>query len=82
MNNLERRIERLEERVGTKPASHEILITNVDFSDGHEDPYTVKLFSGLWAHAIGGGPFTSEEIHKLREEYCEQENRNEPEAES
>jgi hypothetical protein len=27
------------------------------------------IFPGLWAFAAGGGPFTQEEIRKLREEH-------------
>jgi hypothetical protein len=63
MNNLERRIERLEEKLGTKRGPREIILTNVDFSDGEEDP----LFPGVWS-IVYGGPLTSEEICKLREE--------------
>jgi hypothetical protein len=68
MNKFNRRIERLEEKLGVKQGPHDILITNVDFWGGQEGPYTVELFRGLWAHAIGGGPFTEEEIRNLREE--------------
>jgi hypothetical protein len=67
MNNLERRIERLEETLGIKPGPREIILTNVDFSDGTEAP----IFPGVWAN-VYGGPLTSEEIDKLREEYAEE----------
>jgi hypothetical protein len=63
-NNLDRRIERLEEILGMKPGPREIILTNVDFSDGTEDP----IFPGVWA-IVYGGPLTSEEIQKLREEH-------------
>jgi hypothetical protein len=77
VNNLERRIGRLELTLGTKPGprhitlknialSDDIILTNVDFSDGEEDP----LFPGVWA-LVYGEPLTSEEIQKLREEYQE-----------
>lgn len=68
MNKFNRRIERLEEKLGVKQGPRDVLITNVDFTDGQEDPYTVELFPGLWACAIGGGPFTEEEIRNRREE--------------
>jgi hypothetical protein len=37
MHNLEKRIERLEEKLGMKPGPREIILTNVDFSDGRGD---------------------------------------------
>ena len=38
MNNLERRIERLEETLGMKPGPRDIIVTNVNFLDGDESP--------------------------------------------
>ena len=64
MNNLERRIERLEETLGMKPGPREIILTNVDFSDGERS----SDFPGVWAN-VYGGPLSNEEIQKLREEY-------------
>ena len=69
MNNLEKRISCLEEKLGTKPGPRLIIITT--FTEGHEDPFHARLFSdspGLWAIAQSGGPFTEEEIRNLREE--------------
>jgi hypothetical protein len=63
MNNLERRIERLEETLGVKPGSRLILVTNVN----SESPWQVEFLPGLYALAYG--PLTSEEIQKLREEH-------------
>jgi hypothetical protein len=79
MNNLERRIERLEERLGVKQGPRYVLITNLN-PDGEEDPYTRELFPGLWA--IGyGGPFTEDEIRNLREEHkAEYESRRREES--
>ena len=68
MNNLERRIERLEETLGMKPGPRDIIVTNVNFLDGDESPCEVEFLPGLYALAYGG-PLTSEEIQKLREEY-------------
>jgi hypothetical protein len=68
MNNLERRIERLEEKLGVKPRPRDIIITNVNFLDGDESPCEVEFLPGLYALAYGG-PLTSEEIQKLREEH-------------
>lgn len=67
MNNLERRIERLEEKLGTKRGPRHIILTNVDFSDGEEDP----LFPGVWA-MVDGAPLTTEEVDKLREQCAEE----------
>jgi hypothetical protein len=64
MNNLDRRIERLEETLGVKPAPRYILVTNVNC----ESPCEVEFLPGLYALAYGG-PLTSEEIQKLREEH-------------
>jgi hypothetical protein len=69
MNNLEKRIERLEEKLGMKPGPREIILTNVDFSGGQENPYTAQLFPRLWAIAQSGGPFTEEEIRNLRNKH-------------
>jgi hypothetical protein len=71
MNNLERRIERLEETLDMKPGPRHIIITNVNFLEGEESPCEVEFLPGLYALAYGG-PFTTEEIDKLREEYAEQ----------
>jgi len=68
MNNLERRIERLEETLGMKPGLRHIIVTNVNFLDGDETPNEMEFLPGLYALAYGG-PLTSEEIQKLREEY-------------
>jgi hypothetical protein len=68
MNNLERRIERLEETLGIKPGPRFMIITNVNFLDGDESPCEVEFLPGLYAVAYGG-PLTSEEIQKLREEH-------------
>ena len=56
MNNLERRIERLEERLGMKPGLREILITNVNFSDGDESPCEVE-FLNLEKNIEGARPW-------------------------
>jgi hypothetical protein len=64
MNNLERRIERLEETLGMKPGPRYTLVTNVD----SEGPCQVEFLPGLFALPYGG-PLTSEEIQKLREEH-------------
>ncbi len=83
MNTLERRVERLEQRMGAKREQRFIYIMpNLEEEEDQETPYCVKISADLWAHAIGGGPFTNEEIRRLRQEYNEQRNRNEPQAET
>jgi hypothetical protein len=70
MNNLERRIERLEEKLLAKHGPRLIYI-HPNLGEGEEEtPYQVKVSSELWAYAMGGGPFTEEEIRQLREEYA------------
>jgi hypothetical protein len=64
MNNLAKRIGRLEETLGVKPGSRLILVTNVN----SESPCQVEFLPGLFALPYGG-PLTSEEIQKLREEH-------------
>ena len=71
MNNLERRIERLEEKLLAKHGPRLIYI-HPNLGEGEEEtPYQVKVSSDLWAYAMGGGPFTEQEIYRLREEYSE-----------
>ena len=71
MNNLRRRIDRLEDKVGVKPESRITLITNVcNREDQSESPYEIEFVPGLWAHAVRGGPFSEEEIRGLREKYA------------
>jgi hypothetical protein len=42
MNNLGRRIERLEETLGMKPGPRDIILTNVDFSMVYGGPLTAE----------------------------------------
>lgn len=49
-----------------------MLVTNIHDRDEdchHEDPYMVKVSPDLWAYAIKGGPFTDNEIQRLKEKY-------------
>jgi hypothetical protein len=71
MNNLERRIERLEEKLGTKRGPRHILVTNVNFLEGEESPCEVEFLPGLYALAYGG-PLTTKEIDSLREKYADE----------
>ena len=68
MNNLGRRIDRLEEKLRINREPRVIVIT-INPDDLPEDPYLAKISSSEWAFAIRGGPFTSEEIRELRENY-------------
>ena len=66
MNNLGRRIGRLEEKLGPNREPRVIVIT-INPDDLPEDRYTAKISSnGQWAFAIRGGPFTDEEIRELK----------------
>jgi len=67
MSGLGRRIERLEAKFS---ANHEarVIVTTINPDNHPEDPFTLELFpGGPWAFAIRGGPFTGEEIRRLRE---------------
>lgn len=65
---IKQRVDRLEEEIGMKPESRLTVITIDPHKLAHEGPYTVELFPDLWATAVRGGPFTSEEIRQLRKE--------------
>ena len=81
MNTLERKVKRLEQRMGVKPGPRMIYLTpNLEDADGEETPYQFRISSGVWA-SVFGEPLTDEEIHKLREEHNEERNQNEPETE-
>jgi hypothetical protein len=72
MSRFEQRLTRLEQRMGTNPGPRLIYLTpNLEGDESEETPYSVKISSKLWAEAFGG-PFTKEEIDKLREEYAEE----------
>lgn len=64
---IKQRVERLEGEIGLKQEGRITIITTIS-PDGGGDPYHVEILSGLWAYAARGGPFTEEEIHRLREE--------------
>ena len=72
MGRFEQRLTRLELRMGTKHAPRLIYLTpNLEGDETEETAYSVKISSELWAEAFSG-PFTKEEIDKLREEYAEE----------
>jgi hypothetical protein len=73
MNNLARRTQRLEEKLETKPGPRLIYLTpNLEGDETEETAYSVKISSEVWAYVFGSGPFITEEIDKLREEYAEE----------
>ena len=72
MGRFEQRLTRLEKWTGTKHGPRLIYITpNLEGDESEETAYSVKISSELWAEAFGG-PFTKEEIGKLKEEYAEE----------
>ena len=72
MARLELRLDRLEQRMGTKPGPRLIYFApNLEEGEGDESPYMVKISSDLWAYVFGG-PLTDKESHQLREEYKEE----------
>jgi hypothetical protein len=77
MNGLQRRIERLENKFGVKPEPRLLVMTNVAPSKDEGTRYCARIGSDRWAHTIRGGPFTDEEIRKLREDYSEERHRRE-----
>ena len=75
MNTLRRwkqRIERLEDRMGSKRVPQLIYITpnlEAEGDDSAETPWSVKIAPGVWATAFGT-PFCSEDIERLRKKYA------------
>jgi len=65
MNNLSRRLHRLENRMGIKLGPRHLLITNVDFSGGDKSG---EFLPGLYVQ-VWGEPLTPEELEELREKY-------------
>ena len=70
---IKQRLDRLEGEMGLKQERRVWIITTLPFEeDDHrqeQTPYRVEIFPGLWAYAARGGPFTSEEIRRLKEKY-------------
>ena len=69
MSNLTRRVKRLEDEIGQSDEARLLIITNVAPWNGQETPDCVRIAPDRWAIAVRGGPFTDEEIRKLREEH-------------
>ena len=73
MSRLEQRLARLEQRTGMKSRQRIIYLTpNLQGDRAKETPYAVKISSEVWAYVFSSGPFTTEEVDKLREEYAEE----------
>jgi hypothetical protein len=74
MSRFEQRLTRIEQRMGMKSRQRMIYLTpNLEGDKAKETPYAVKISSQVWAHVLGNsGPFTNEEIAKLREKYAEE----------
>ena len=69
MNRFERRLARLELRIGIKAGPRLIyLMPNLEEDEPEESPYLVKLSSEMWAHVSGPG-LSNGEIEKLKEEF-------------
>ena len=71
MSNLNRRIERLEKRIGTRVGPQLIYLTpnlKPEGDDAEETPWSVKIRPGVWAKAFGA-PFTADQIDNFRKEY-------------
>ena len=69
MSAFETRIDRLEEKFGENRDPRVIVIT-INPNNFPEDAYRFELLpGGLWAYAARGGPFTAEEIDRLRTEH-------------
>jgi hypothetical protein len=71
MSRFEQRLTRIEQRMGTKSGPRLIYIMpNLEGDESEETPYSVKIAPRMWAESFGG-PFTTAEIDRLREEYAE-----------
>ena len=80
MKNLERRIERLEDKLSPKYGPRLIYIYPHPDEEEEETPYQIQVSSELWAHAMRGGPFTEEEIRRLKEKHRGEKVEKEPES--
>lgn len=71
MNNLSRRIERLEQRLSAQHGEQQLVYVgpNLESDDSEETPWSVKIAPGVWAMAFGAR-FTAEQIDALRKEYA------------
>ena len=74
MGRFEQRLTRIEQRMGMKSRQRMIYLTpNLQGDRAKETPYAVKISSEVWAHVLGNsGPFTKEEIDRLRKTYAEE----------
>ena len=72
MSNLDRRIERLEDKVGIKPELRLLVKTNVAPRSADETPHCVKIGHDRWAYALRGGQLTDDENRGLKQkhEWC------------
>jgi hypothetical protein len=69
VNQLERRLGRLEQRLSIKPGARIIYFTpNLEADEPEESPYLVKLSSEVWAHVSGPG-LSRIEIEMLKKEF-------------
>jgi hypothetical protein len=72
VNNLGRRIERLEGKLGLKRTPRHVLITNVDATGDKAGEFLPGLYVDVW-----GEPLTPEELEELKEKYRQRENTDE-----
>jgi hypothetical protein len=70
MNNLKKRLERLEERAAPKHGPRHVLVTNVCPDPDNE--CTLEILPGLFAYVLGE-PLTCHEVEELREKYRQEE---------
>jgi hypothetical protein len=74
MSRFGQRLTRIEQRMGMKSRERMIYLTpNLEGDKAKETPYSVKISAEVWAHVLGNsGPFTNEEIDRLRKTYAEE----------
>jgi hypothetical protein len=74
MSRFGQRLTRIEQRMGMKSRERMIYLTpNLQGDKAKETPYSVKISAEVWAHVLGNsGPFTAEEIDRLRKTYAEE----------
>ena len=64
MNALERRIDRLEDKLGMKPGPRELWVTNCDFTGDKAG----EFLPGWYVH-VYGPPLSEKELEEFRKEY-------------
>ena len=67
--NVQRRIERLEERIGVEQDRFVLVLSCADPSKRAKQLQSNEILPGVYAFPYGGAPLTSDELVELRDKY-------------